>query len=58
MPKKKSHFNRQEKVILKILHESRRPMAIREVAEKTQMSWVTAKKYLIKLKERGFIEEG
>jgi len=57
MPKKKPSFNRQEKAILKVLFEHRRPMSIRELAEKTNMSWVTAKKYIKKLKERGWILE-
>lgn len=57
MPKKKSHFNRQEKAILKVIYDSRRTMTIREIAKKAHMSWVTAKKYLKRLKARGYLIE-
>ena len=57
MPKKKNYFNKHEKAILKVIYDSRRAMTIREIAEKTHISWVTAKKYLKKLVDRGFIQE-
>ncbi len=57
MPKKKPHFNRQEKAILKVLYDSNRTMSIKEVADKSHMSWVTAKKYLKILVQRGFLED-
>lgn len=53
----KPHFNKQERAILKVLYEARRTMTIRDIAEKSGMSWVTAKKYLKRLKERGVIQE-
>jgi len=55
---KKPSFNRQEREILRVLYESRKPMSIREIAEKANMSWVTAKKHLKKLEERGLWDEG
>ena len=32
-------------------------MTIREVALKSNLSWITAKKYLKRLAERGYLEE-
>ena len=55
MPKKKSHFNRQEKAILRVIYQSRRFMTIRDIAEKSSMSWVTAKKYVNKLLKDGIL---
>jgi len=55
--KNKSHFNRQEKAILKILYEERRGMSIKELSEKSHMSWVTAKKYIDRLIKKDWIEE-
>ena len=55
MANKKPHFNRQEKAILKVLFTERRYMSINEIADKSHMSWVTARKHLKRLKERGAI---
>jgi len=57
MPDKKSHFNKHEKAILKVIYDSRRAMTIREIAKKSSISWVTAKKYLKRLKDRGYLIE-
>ncbi len=57
MPKKKSNFNKNEKAILKVLYESRRSMPIRQLAEKVNISWVTVRKYLKRLRDRGFVKE-
>ena len=54
---KKPSFNRQEREILRVLYESRKPMSVREIAEKADMSWVTVKKYLKKLEKRGLWDE-
>ena len=40
------NFNRQEKAILKVVFEEQRTMSVKEIAEKAQMSWITAKKYV------------
>lgn len=55
--KAKPSFNRQEKAILKVTAEARRPMSIKEVAEKAHMSWTTAKKYMLKLEKRGWLKK-
>ncbi len=52
----KPHFNRQEKAILKVLYEERRNLSLREIAEKTHMSWVTVRKYVDQLTKKGWIQ--
>lgn len=50
-------LNGYERAILKALHSSMRPMSAREVSEKAGISWVTARKYLRRLAEKGLVEE-
>jgi len=38
-------FGKFETLILQITYKSRRPMSIREIAEKADLSWVTCRKY-------------
>ena len=54
MTKRKSRFSRKEKAIMRVLYEARKPMSIREISEKADMSWVTVRKYLNTLERRGF----
>ena len=54
---KKPIFKPQEKSIIKVLHDENRWMSIKEVAEKANISWVTARKYLEKLIKDGVIEK-
>ncbi len=51
----KPSFNMQEKAILKVVFEGQRPMSTREIAERSQMSWITARKYISRLIERGWL---
>lgn len=55
--KKRTIYNRQEKAIMKVLYDSRRPMSIREIAEKAHMSWTTARKYIHQLEKKGWLEK-
>ena len=57
MKKKKPTFNTKEKAILQALNKSRYGLTLYELAEQTGISWVTVKKYIKKLKEKGVIEE-
>jgi len=52
---KKLNFNKHERAILQTLHIERRPMTIKELAEETDISWVTIKNYLRKLEQRKYI---
>jgi len=54
--KKKPHFNVKERAILQVLNKSRVGLTTYEVAEITGISWVTVKKYLKKLQEKGVLE--
>lgn len=49
-------INDFEYIILKYLSVAGRGVTTRKIAEKTQMSWVTAKKYLKELTKDGLIE--
>jgi predicted transcriptional regulator len=51
----KSGFNRQERSILKTTFEEQRPMSTKEIADRSQMSWITAKKYVKQLLNRGWL---
>jgi len=57
MPNKKTYFNKNEKAILKVIYDSRRFMTIRDIAKKADLSWVTTRKYLKKLQEKGYVKE-
>jgi predicted transcriptional regulator len=48
-------FNDYEDIIWKYLSVAGRGVTTRKVATKTMMSWVTAKKYLLKLKDMGLV---
>lgn len=55
---RKKYFNKYEKEILRLLYKENRPMTIREIAEKVDMSWVTARKWLNILKNKGLVKHG
>lgn len=58
MPKeKKRYFTKNERLILKVVHDRRSPLTIREIAKKAGLSWVTTKKYLKILTKKGWIVE-
>ena len=47
------HLNPIEEAILKTLYKERRPLTIKEVSDKTKLSWVTVRKYLEQLSREG-----
>lgn len=51
----KTTFNRQEKAILKTLFDERRPMSLKELSEKSDMSWITTKKYVKSLENHDIV---
>ncbi len=57
--KSKKHFNNIEKIILKIIYHHNIPYTIYEIAKESDISYPTAKKYVIKLvKEEIMLKEG
>ena len=54
--KRKPHFNAKERAILQVLNKSRVGLTIYEISQITGISWVTVKKYVKKLKEKGALE--
>ncbi len=57
MVKEKPYFNKYERLILSLLVRQRRPMSTKEISEEMGISWVTARKWLRSLKEKGFVKE-
>jgi len=55
--KNKPNFNAKERAILQALNKSRTGLTIYEIAQITGISWVTVKKYIKSLKEKGVILE-
>ena len=53
----KNALNRIEKEILRVLIKENRPLMINEISKITGISWVTVKKYMPILKEKGVIDE-
>lgn len=49
---KVGHFSQGEKRVLVTVTREQRPMSLREIAEKSDMSWVTARKYVKRLVKR------
>jgi len=45
-------------IILNTIIEARRPLTTRQISKITGLSWPTTKKNLLKLFDRGYIEQG
>lgn len=53
---KRNILHRNEKELVRALFKCSQPVTVNELSEETGMSWVTVKKYLIKLIERRVVE--
>lgn len=53
--KKNQTLNQKERDILRALKSSRTGMTAYEISKKTGITWVTVKKYLKTLKQKGLI---
>lgn len=51
----RSSFTSQEKVLLKTAFVNRRPLSLLELANESNMSWTTAKKYVKNLVKRKWL---
>ena len=51
----KSHFNKTEAAILRVLFQQKVPLTIYEISKDTDFSYQTIKKYIMKLEKEGFI---
>ncbi len=54
--KKKPPFNRYEREIIKLSFGTGRPMSTKEIADKADMSWVTSRKYVNRLKRKNWLK--
>ena len=50
-------FTKSERLIIQTAYQSRRSMSIREIAEKSDLSWVTARKYIRDLLDKKWLTE-
>lgn len=55
MKNKKPLFNTKARAILKELSKSRRGLTVYEISDATGIAWVTVKKYVKYLKDKGII---
>ena len=53
---KEQKLNRIEREIVRVLLKSDHPLTINEISNITGISWVTVKKYIPKLKNKGVID--
>ena len=58
MEKIKEKYGHAEKRILTILYAANKPLTTQEIANKTDMARLTAKKYLIALQDKHKVEGG
>jgi DNA-binding transcriptional ArsR family regulator len=49
------YFGKRERAIILVIYEAQRPMSIKEIAEKTDMSWITIRGWLKVLYSKGFV---
>ncbi len=52
----KPKFNKHERIILSTLYKERRPMALWELSQLSNMSWQTANKYIGNLEGKGLVK--
>lgn len=48
-------FNRYEKTIINVLYRAWRPLTTSQIAEKSGVVWITAKNYLNRLYNKGYL---
>jgi len=53
----KNPINRIEKEIIRVIIKENRPLTMNQISNISGISWVTVKKYMPKLIEKGVIDE-
>lgn len=51
-------LSQQEKRVIDALYAAHKPLTTQKVADNAEMSWATAKKYLVQLREKGIVDAG
>jgi Sugar-specific transcriptional regulator TrmB. len=51
-------FKSEERRIINVLYFANKPLSTKEISERTEMAWQTAKNYLEKMNEKGLLETG
>ena len=49
------NYNPEEKRIINVLYMAHKPLTTKNISERAEMSWQTAKKYLISLNNKGAV---
>lgn len=53
-----TEFTSSEERVLDALYAAEKPLTTQKVADTADMSWKTAKKYLMNLREKNFVDAG
>lgn len=52
--RKRRYFSNNEMRIMEVMYAEGRPMSIREIETKSKISWITVRKWLRRLRTKGF----
>jgi Mn-dependent DtxR family transcriptional regulator len=53
-----SEFTPEEKRIINVLYSAHKPLTTLDISDRSEMAWQTAKKYLKKLCDLGYVTNG
>jgi Mn-dependent DtxR family transcriptional regulator len=53
-----AQFTPEEKRIINVLYTAHKPLTTLDISDRSEMAWQTAKKYLKKLSELGYVKYG
>jgi Sugar-specific transcriptional regulator TrmB. len=51
-------FKSEERRIINVLYFANKPLSTKEISERAEMAWQTAKNHLEKMNEKGLLETG
>ena len=51
-------FKSEERRIINVLYFANKPLSTKEISERAEMAWQTAKNHLEKMHEKGLLETG
>ena len=51
-------FKSEERRIINVLYFANKPLSTKEISERTEMAWQTAKNHLEKMNEKGLLKTG
>ncbi len=51
-------YSQEEKRIINTLYKAHKPLTTKNISERSEMAWQTAKKYLEQLYKKGIVDAG